>query len=65
MKDIESKTLRKLDKIAAELDDLRRELRNRSKPLKLRGIWKGVKVSERDIDEAKRALFKAAHEEDL
>ncbi len=33
------------------------------KPIKLRGLLKGVKFSEKDIEEAKKAIFKHAFEE--
>jgi hypothetical protein len=30
--------------------------------IKLEGLWKGVEITEEDIDEAKKALFKQAYE---
>ncbi len=35
------------------------------RPSSLYGIWKGVEVTEGDIEEAKRALFKAAHDDTI
>jgi len=36
--------------------------RERKKIIKLEGLWKGVEITEADIEEAKRALFKQAYE---
>ena len=35
------------------------------RPASLRGIWKGAVVTEDDIEEAKRSLFKAAYDDSI
>lgn len=47
-----------LEKIESEIHDLKMKLKAQSKPLKLKGVWKGVEITEEDIEEAKKSLFK-------
>jgi len=36
--------------------------REQKKVIKLEGLWKGVEITEADIEEAKKTLFKQAYE---
>lgn len=53
--------VQELEKIESEIHNLKVKLKAQSKPLKLEGIWKGIEISEEDIDEAKKSLFKTAY----
>ena len=53
-----------LEKIESEIHNLKMKLKALSKPLKLKGIWKGVAITEEDIEEAKKTLFKNAYKFD-
>jgi hypothetical protein len=54
--------------IQKELDELQRvaarQLQTQQRKVKLKGVWKGVHVSDEDIREAKRAIFKDAYTPD-
>jgi len=36
--------------------------REQKRIIKLEGLWKGIEITEEDIEEAKKALFKEAYE---
>jgi hypothetical protein len=60
-KGVETYVVKRLERIEEELKQLRELLSpsgKRRKVSSLRGIWKGVKFTEADIEEAKRALTK-------
>lgn len=52
------KELEELQKVAA------RQLQTRKHKVRLKGLWKGVHVSDEDMQEAKRAVFKDAYTPD-
>lgn len=55
--------------VVARLEALERELRalrqllteQDRRSIKLEGLWKGVEISEGDLEQAKRSLFKEAY----
>lgn len=53
----------RLEAIQKELEMLRRSLEapGEQKIVKLEGLWKGVEITEEDLEEAKRSLFKEAY----
>jgi hypothetical protein len=48
--------LKRLEEIEAELQMLKRELRN-GKVVRLGGLWSGIKVSDEDLAAAENSLF--------
>ncbi len=50
--------------IEEELERLRKHLERpkKKKATKIEGLWKGINITEEDIEEAKRSLFKGARE---
>lgn len=49
--------------IQKELQRLHKFLESKGKkPVKLEGLWEGVDITEEDMEEAKRSLFKGAYE---
>ncbi len=56
--------IQELEKIESQIHHLKLKLKAGSKPLKLQGIWKGIDVTEEDIAEAKKSLFKPLYEFD-
>lgn len=52
----------RLDAIEKELAEIKAALASSRSPrvVKLKGLWKGLRVSEEDIAEAKKSLFKHA-----
>jgi len=61
-----SYVLARIDAIQQELEQLKRTLsclvEGKKRKTKLKGLWKGVEVTEEEIEEAKRAVFKDAYE---
>ena len=53
--------LARIEAIQQDLDHLRNYMENPKRKVKLKGLWKGTNVSEEDIEEAKRAVFKDAY----
>jgi hypothetical protein len=57
--------LARIEAFQQELEQLRKvlssEMAKRRRKTRLRGLWKGVEVTEEEIEEAKRALFKGAY----
>lgn len=49
--------------IERELQDLRRYLQPsaQKKTTKIEGLWKGIDITEEDLDKAERSLFKTAY----
>lgn len=60
--DFNMNIVQELEKIESEIHNLKVKLKTASKPIKLKGIWKGLEVTEEDIENAKQSLFKGAHE---
>jgi len=56
----------RIEAIQQELEQLKRALsrlaEGKKRKTKLKGLWKGVEVTEEEIEEAKRAVFKDAYE---
>ena len=54
------KVLAKLEKLEKEILKIKKgsEFKFPKKPISLKGILKGVKITEKDIQEAKKSLFK-------
>ncbi len=52
----------RLDAVETEIAEIKATPSTPQSPriVKLKGLWKGLRVSENDIDEAKRSLFKNA-----
>jgi hypothetical protein len=60
--------IKRLEVMEAELVQLRRLLSAKptvEPPVTLRGIWKGADVTDEDIEEAKRSLFKPAYDDSI
>ena len=60
--------IKRLEVIEAELAQLRRLLAARptsEPPVTLEGIWKGADITDEDIEEAKRSLFKPAYDDSI
>lgn len=59
-----SYVLARIEAIQQELEQLKRALsclvEGKKRKTKLKGLWKGVEVTEEEIEEAKRAVFKDA-----
>ena len=53
--------LARIEAIQQELEELRNHIEGTKRKIKLKGLWKGVNVSEEDIEEAKQAVFKDAY----
>ncbi|MDI6803584.1 MAG: hypothetical protein QME58_07030 [Bacteroidota bacterium] len=54
--------VQELEKIESEIHNLKVKIKAQPKPIKLEGIWKGLEITEEDIENAKKSLFKVAHE---
>lgn len=56
----------RIEAIQNELEDVKKllEKTKEKKVIKLEGLWKGTKVSEKDIEKAKHSLFKEAYKVD-
>lgn len=56
----------RIEAIQQELEQLRRTLAHQEegskRKTKLKGIWKGIEVTEEDIAEAKKAVFRDAYQ---
>lgn len=54
----------RLEAIQKELEMLKHSLEEseEQKVIKLEGLWKGVEITEEDLEEAKRSLFKGAYQ---
>jgi peptidoglycan hydrolase CwlO-like protein len=52
--------LARIEAIQQELEELRNHIEGPKREVKLKGLWKGIDVSEEDIEEAKQAVFKDA-----
>lgn len=54
------KYIEKLDKLEGDLLKLKKKSMERfpSVPISLKGVWKGIRISEKDTTKAKRNLFK-------
>ncbi|MFQ5863688.1 MAG: hypothetical protein ACE5IW_00505 [bacterium] len=57
--------IKKLEKIENEINALKFSLKQSQKPLKLGGIWTRIDITENDIEEAKRSLFKSKLTKDI
>jgi len=56
--------LARIQAIEQELADLRKVLISEiesPKKTKLKGLWKGISITDNDIEEAKQAIFKDAY----
>jgi len=55
----------RIEAIQQELEQMKRALSNQSgakkRKIRLRGLWKGFKIDEGDIEEAKQAVFRNAY----
>ena len=55
----------RIEAIQQELEQMKRALSNQSRSkkrkIRLRGLWKGIKIDEGDIEEAKQAVFRNAY----
>jgi|FaiFalDrversion2_1042247.scaffolds.fasta_scaffold10750_3 hypothetical protein len=51
----------RLQAIERELEMVRRSLLGERKAIKLEGLWEGVEISEEDLEQAKRSLFKEVY----
>jgi len=60
--------LARLQTIQRELEELRtllaHEIHGPPSRVKLRGLWKGVEITEDEVREAERAVFKDAYDDD-
>lgn len=51
----------RIQAIQQDLEELRKCIKNPRRKIKLKGLWKGINISEEDIEEAKRAVFRDAY----
>lgn len=53
----------RIDAIQQELEQLRKTLAHQAagRKTKLKGLWKGIEVTEEDIAEAKKSVFRNAY----
>ena len=55
----------RIEAIQQELEQMKRALSIQSgakkRKIRLRGLWKGIKIDEGDIEEAKQAVFRNAY----
>ena len=60
----EAYVLKRIEMMEQELERLKKAFLKKGKGevISLRGIWEGVDVSDAEIEEAKRSLFKEASE---
>ena len=57
--------LAKIERIEEELQEVKRMVADDSREnVNLEGIWEGVDISDEDIEEAKRSLFKGIYIDD-
>lgn len=49
--------LARIQAIQQDLEELKSYIKNPKRRVKLKGLWKGVNISEEDIEEAKQAVF--------
>lgn len=58
----------RIEAIQQELDQLKKTIAHqtggRKGKARLKGLWKGVKISEKDIESAKKSLLKSAYKFD-
>ncbi len=66
-----AETRGRAEELRREADDLERVaiasgvIDPPNRPETLRGMWKGMKITDEDIEEAKRSLFKAAYDDTI
>lgn len=48
-----------------KIHEIKEKFKSKAKPAHLEGIWKGIEISELDINKAKRSLFKDAYNNDI
>ena len=51
----------RIEAIRKELELLKKSLRSPEEVESIEGLWKGVQITEEDIEEAKKSLFKGAY----
>ena len=57
--------LAKIERIEGELQEVKRMVaEDGGENVNLEGIWEGVDISDEEIEEAKRSLFKSANSDD-
>ena len=56
--------LARIEAIQQDLEQLKNHIENPKCKVKLEGLWRGVNVSEEDIEEAKQAVFRDAYKFD-
>ena len=52
---------KKIEHIEKDLHSLRTLMRVDTKAVSIKGLWKGVKVTEEDLQEAKKSIFHKSH----
>ena len=58
--------LASLESIEREIADLKKLIREpKQSKGSLRGMWKGATITDEDIAEAKRSVFKAIHDDEI
>ncbi len=67
---MEAKTayiLKRLEIIEQEIAEMKKRLLapSKKKEVTLEGIWEGLTVTDEEIEEAKRSLFKGAYDENI
>ncbi len=53
--------LARIQAIQQDLDNLKDQIKSPKRRVNLKGLWKGIDVSEEDIEEAKQAVFRDAY----
>lgn len=53
--------LARIQAIQQDLEELKNHIEAPKHRIKLKGLWKGISVSEEEIEDAKRAVFRDTH----
>ena len=52
---------KKIEHIEKDLYNLKTMMKVKSKTVSIKGLWKGIKVSDEELEEAKRSIFHKSH----
>lgn len=56
--------VRRIEMIQEELEELKRFISGKGEIVSLRGLWAGADITDEEIEEAKRSLFKVVELDD-
>mgnify|MGYP001562246298 CR=1 FL=1 len=52
---------KKIEHIEKDLSNLKILMKVKTKAVSIKGLWKGIEVSEEELQEAKRSIFHKSH----